>query len=179
MRIGELASRLRVNRKTIRYYEGIGLLPPAERTSAGYRVYTEADVERVAFIKSAQRLGVRLDEVREILAFRDRGELPCDYVRATVRRQVADIDQRIADLQRLRDDLVALDALADRLPEEGRVGAGAQDPGCPLIEHACGHAAEVGHLADTSGAMRPRREVRTGESATAEAGPHRARAVPR
>ncbi|CAM4090558.1 heavy metal-responsive transcriptional regulator [Nocardiopsis rhodophaea] len=181
VRIGELAAQLRVNPKTIRYYEGIGLLPPAERTAAGYRVYTEADAERVAFIKSAQRLGVRLDEIREILAFRDRGERPCGYVRATVLRQVADIDQRIADLQRLRDDLVALDALADQLPEQERAGseASGQDPGCPLIEHACGHNVEEGHLADTFGAIRQGRVVRTGESATAEAGSRRGRAVPR
>src|SRR3546814_457103 len=81
MRIGELAARLAINTKTIRYYEGIGLLPPPDRTASGYRAYDEDDVERLTFIKTAQRLGITLDEIREILAFRERGERPCEYVR--------------------------------------------------------------------------------------------------
>ncbi len=76
MRIGELGERLGVNTKTIRYYESIGLVPEPERTSSGYRIYSEADVERLVFIKSAQRLGLALDEVREILALRERGRRP-------------------------------------------------------------------------------------------------------
>ncbi|MFB7116162.1 MerR family DNA-binding protein [Streptomyces sp. NPDC056291] len=55
-----------------------------ERTPSGYRVYTDADAERLRFIKSAQRLGLSLDDIREILAFRDRGELPCGHVRHLV-----------------------------------------------------------------------------------------------
>src|SRR5690606_16567547 len=73
MRIGELAERLGVNPKTIRYYESIGLLSPPERTPAGYRIYGEDALERLTFIKTAQRLGITLDETREILALRDRG----------------------------------------------------------------------------------------------------------
>lgn len=129
MRIGELAERLGVNPKTIRYYESIGLLSPPERTPAGYRIYGEDALERLTFIKTAQRLGITLDEIREILALRDRGEPPCGYVRDVLRQQVADLDLRLVELQRLRDELVALDEIADRLPEPG--------PGhCRLIEHA-------------------------------------------
>lgn len=128
MRIGELADRLGINPKTIRYYEGIGLLRDPERTAAGYRVYEEADVERVTFIKTAQRLGITLDEIREILAFRESGEQPCGFVREVLRREVAEMNQRIADLTTLRDELVVLDRLADELPDSGR-GA------CRLIDH--------------------------------------------
>jgi DNA-binding transcriptional MerR regulator len=128
MRIGELAAQLGLNPKTIRYYEDIGLLPEPERTPSGYRVYGDADVERLTFIKTAQRLGMALDEVGEILALRDRGEQLCGYVRAVLRRQVADIDRRMAELATLRQQLVALDEAADRLPDAG--------PGrCRLIDH--------------------------------------------
>ncbi len=84
MRIGELADQLGINTKTIRYYEEIGLVPRAPRTPSGYRDYREADVARLAFIKSAQRLGLSLEEVREILSLRERGEAPCAYVRDVI-----------------------------------------------------------------------------------------------
>lgn len=133
MRIGELAERLGLNPKTIRYYESIGLLPEAERTPSGYRLYTEADVERLGFIKAAQRLGITLDEIREILALRDRGQRPCGYVRDVLRREVGVIGQRLVELRKLRQELVELDALAEELPETGHV--------CELIEHVRARAA--------------------------------------
>lgn len=80
----------------IRYYESIGLLPQPQRTATGYREYGSADADRPIFVKTAQRLGMSLDDIREIFAFRDRGEPPCAYVRAVLDEQVADIDQRIA-----------------------------------------------------------------------------------
>jgi DNA-binding transcriptional MerR regulator len=132
MRIGELAGRVGVNPKTIRYYEQIGLLPEPQRLPSGYRRYAEDDVARLVFIKTAQRLGIALDEIREILALRDRGRRPCAFVRGVLRREVADFDQRIAELDHLREELVRLDALAADMAEEG--GA-AGEAICPLIEH--------------------------------------------
>jgi DNA-binding transcriptional MerR regulator len=143
MRIGQLADRLRLNPKTIRYYEAIGLIPLAERTASGYRIYDESDEQLVAFIKTAQRLGISLKEIREILDFRDRGEQPCAYVRAVLRREVNEIDERIVELQRLREELAALDSLADTLPDDAAV--------CRLVEHRLGR--EV-----TDGAARGRTE---------------------
>ncbi|MBW3651219.1 MAG: heavy metal-responsive transcriptional regulator [Actinobacteria bacterium] len=128
MRIGELAHRLGVNTKTIRYYESIGLLPEPERTASGYRVYHEGDVERLEFIKSAQRLGLALDEVREILALRERGEAPCNYVRALISQEVVEIDQRLEELRGLRQELVALERRAQD-------SAGVNGVICGLIEH--------------------------------------------
>lgn len=128
MRIGELGDRLGVNPKTVRYYESIGLLPEPERTPSGYRVYDESDVERIRFIKTSQRLGITLDEIKEILALRERGEAPCGYVRRILAKEVADIDRRIAELQRLREELVTLEAVAEELPAtDARV--------CALIDH--------------------------------------------
>ncbi|MBN8785385.1 MAG: heavy metal-responsive transcriptional regulator [Terrimonas ferruginea] len=134
MRIGELADQLGLNTKTIRYYESIGLLPEPARTPSGYRDYDDRAGERLRFIRTAQRLGITLDEIREILAFRDRGDQPCGYVREVLRRQVDEIDERIAELRQLRRELVTLDDIADQLPDPG--------PGqCRLIEHVRQHDA--------------------------------------
>jgi DNA-binding transcriptional MerR regulator len=129
MRIGELAGRVGVNPKTIRYYESIGVLPEPERTASGYRDYDEGYVDRLTFVRTAQRLGIMLDEVREILTFRQRGEAPCGYVRQVLDTQVASIDRRIAELQQMRSQLVELVAEADSLPPAAAGGT------CRLIEH--------------------------------------------
>jgi DNA-binding transcriptional MerR regulator len=126
--IGELADRLGLNTRTIRYYESIELLPEPERSTSGYRVYDEGDVDRLGFIKSAQRLGLALDEIREVLAFRDRGEAPCEYVSGLITKEVTDIDRRLKELRHLRRELVALKARAGEV--DGRSGRI-----CGLIEH--------------------------------------------
>ena len=117
MRIGELAGRLNLNPKTLRYYESIGLLAEPDRTESGYRDYSEDDLERVQFVKSAQRLGLSLDEIKEILAFRDRGELPCDYVLAVIEREAEDLTRRIREMKQLRDDLRILKGKAQKIPK--------------------------------------------------------------
>jgi DNA-binding transcriptional MerR regulator len=118
MRIGELAGRLRLNPRTLRFYESVGLLPEPDRTPGGYRDYRAADLERVRFIKSAQRLGLSLDDIKEILAFKDRDELPCDYVLAVIDREADALDQRIAELERLRKELRSLRSRARRIPKQ-------------------------------------------------------------
>ena len=128
MLIGELANEVGVNAKTIRYYEDIGLLPTPPRTASGYRVYEAEDVARLRFIRSAQQLDLRLDEIAEILALRDRGEVPCGYVREVAELRLAELDARIAQMRDARDDLAALLADADAR------AAGVADF-CPLIEH--------------------------------------------
>lgn len=128
MRIGVLAERLGINPKTIRYYESIGLLPTPARRPSGYREYGEEDAERLAFVRTAQRFGLRLDQIREILAFRERRERPCAFVLDAVRRELADLDQRIAELQRTRAELGNLLARAEALPSgDARY--------CDLLEH--------------------------------------------
>ncbi len=95
----------------------------------GYRVYGDEDAERLAFVRTAQRFGLSLDQIGEILAFRDRGERPCDFVLGAVRREVADLGQRIAGLQATREELGRLLASAESQPptDGGRF--------CELLEH--------------------------------------------
>ncbi|MBW3638597.1 MAG: heavy metal-responsive transcriptional regulator [Actinobacteria bacterium] len=134
MRIGELAGRLGLNTKTIRYYEQIGLVPAAPRTSSGYRDYTESDASRLVFIKSAQRLGLSLGEISEILSLRDQGRAPCGYVRDVIAEQLRTVDTRIAELLALRGELRELHATAAQMPE-------LQGATCRIIEHARASAA--------------------------------------
>lgn len=124
MFIGDLAKRTSLTVKTVRYYEAVGILSRPARTPAGYRVYGKQDEERLRFVKAAQRIGLHLDDIREILAFRDRGEAPCAFVRGRIRQEAAGLDQRIEELKRLREELRALDRVADTLPPD------AYDDGC-------------------------------------------------
>ena len=108
MTIGHLAGRLGINPRTIRYYERIGLLPEPDRTGAGYRLYGPGDQERVQFIKSAQRVGLNLGEIKEILAFRDRGEAPCNYVASVIEQRLSEVNQRLRELRDFRRELTEL-----------------------------------------------------------------------
>lgn len=108
LRIGELSDRTGVPCKTIRYYEEIGLLPPARRAQNSYRVYDDEDVERLRFIRGASVLGFTLDEIAEVLAFRDRGEPPCSYVMTLLRERVDKIEDEIRTLEWLHAELEAL-----------------------------------------------------------------------
>jgi DNA-binding transcriptional MerR regulator len=124
--LGQAAAAAGVTRKAIRVYETRGLLPPAERTAAGYRLYNDADVEILTFIRRARTLGLSLDDIATILAIRRGGATPCGTVRELLDAQVADIDQTIADLQALRAALVETSRGADTAARPGAV--------CPIID---------------------------------------------
>ncbi len=132
MQIGVLAKQAGLNPRTIRYYEQIGVLPSAPRTQSGYRQYTDQDRERLAFIRNAQTLSVTLDEVREVLAFRDRGVSPCPYVLKLIDAKVEEIQDRIKGLQLLAGDLRRLRRAAARIPRS-RVAAKARF--CHILEN--------------------------------------------
>lgn len=130
MFIGDLARRLGVSVKAVRYYEAVGILLPAGRTPSGYRLYTEQDAQRLRFVKAAQAIGFRLDDIREVLAFRDRGEAPCGYVRERIRQEAAGLDRKIAEMQSLREELRGLDRIATALPAD----ASDEDCVCHIIQ---------------------------------------------
>jgi DNA-binding transcriptional MerR regulator len=108
MRIGELAEQAGVTPRTIRYYEDLGLLGPNEREGHGFRYYTETELTRLKKIDALKQLGLSLEEVGEILP------LYCDdptgvrgkrRVLEILQRNLAEIDEKIDSLQRLRVDL--------------------------------------------------------------------------
>ena len=117
MRIGEVAGRTGVPPKTIRFWEDQRLLPPPARTPAGYRDYDPAIVERLAFVRHAQAAGLTLQAIRQVLEVRDGGQPPCVHVTGLIAQRLAEVEARLAELARTRDQLAAL---------AGR--AAAQDP---------------------------------------------------
>ncbi len=130
MRIGELGKRAGVTPDTIRYYEREGLLGPPARTPAGYRDYDETALEDLRFIKKGQTLGLRLTDVREVMAITSGGELPCDHVRATITARLQEVDEKIGELQALRSTLMEAFTRLDTLTEPA---AGCR---CAIIESA-------------------------------------------
>jgi MerR family mercuric resistance operon transcriptional regulator len=110
MTVSMLADRVGVGPDTIRYYERVGLLPTPVRTPAGYRQYDESVVDRLRFIRGAQRLGLRLREIADLLAIRDRGACPCGHTEAVVRQRIAELDAEIARLVEVRQELTRLAA---------------------------------------------------------------------
>ena len=114
MQIAQLSGRTGVPKKTIRYYEDIGVMPIASRNDSGYRVYTDDAVGRLGFVRAAQSVGLTLGEIREVLAFRDRGETPCRHVARLIDQHAADLAERIAALQAMQQDLQRLAQRAQR-----------------------------------------------------------------
>ena len=113
--IGDLSSRTRETVKTLRYWTDQGLLE-AERGANNYRYYPPDTPQRVAFIRSAQALGFTLADIGDILRLREAGVVPCDHVRADLRKQLAGVRERLAELQTLERELSARLAWADADP---------------------------------------------------------------
>lgn len=115
MWIGGFAEVSGVPAKTIRYYESVGLLPEPGRLENGYRDYDASAVKRLEFIRSAQAIGLTLGEIRGILDFRDRGDVPCAHVAELIDRRAGDVSAQIAALERVRTELDRLARRARRL----------------------------------------------------------------
>jgi DNA-binding transcriptional MerR regulator len=101
-----------VSRKTIRYYEQVGILPPPKRSDSRYRLYSETDVRRVELIRRAQLLDMSLPEVRELVE--RASNVTCndfqDSFLKVIRLKLEEVDKRIADLHHLKADLERLEA---------------------------------------------------------------------
>jgi DNA-binding transcriptional MerR regulator len=103
--VSTLGAEVGLSAATVRYYEHLGLLPAPERTAAGYRQYQQDAISRLRFIKSAQRVGLRLREIAELLAICDQGLCPCGHSEALLRTRMAEIDAQVAALQAVRAEL--------------------------------------------------------------------------
>ncbi|MDP8938297.1 MAG: heavy metal-responsive transcriptional regulator [Actinomycetota bacterium] len=118
--VSRLADRVGTSPDTVRYYERIGLLPEPDRSASGYRVYDDDAVERVQFIKHAQRFGLRLDEIAELLEIREQGLCPCGHTRRLLERRLVQLDDDMAAMARLRGDIAhMLEALPPRSGGDG------------------------------------------------------------
>jgi DNA-binding transcriptional MerR regulator len=109
MRIGKLTERAMVTARTVRYYESIKLIPPGERVGNGQSYYPEETVARLKKIEQLKRLGLSLDEVREVidLYFTDlSGRSPKRKVLAILRQHLAVVDGKLAEFGNFRAELL-------------------------------------------------------------------------
>ena len=123
-KIGDLAAAAGVRRDTVRYYERTGLLPNPERTGAGYRLYGDADLARLNFIRSAQGLGFTLAETSELLALKASDAARASAVLEITHEKIREAEMRI---QRLTDIRNVLRMLADDCPADAPVSD------CPIL----------------------------------------------
>jgi DNA-binding transcriptional MerR regulator len=100
--VGAIAKKAGVGVQTLHYYERIHLLPRPARSDTNYRVYSDADLRRVRFIKKAQAVGFTLAEIKEILELKSYGRAPCRKVTELGEKHLRDVDARLAQLRRYR-----------------------------------------------------------------------------
>ncbi len=124
MNIGEVAKRSGVSAKMIRHYESLGLLPAAHRTEAGYRCYGESAVRELTFIRHARELGFPLRQIEQLLLLWRNESRRSAEVRALALQQVAELEQKISQLQQMRDSLLEVVDLCH--------GDGSAD--CPILQ---------------------------------------------
>jgi DNA-binding transcriptional MerR regulator len=106
--IGELSRRTGVKITTIRYYEGIGLMPEAPRTASKRRLYDSRAVDRLGFIRHARELGFEVDVIRELLDLSAQPQRSCAKVDALARAHLTAVASRLERLQALKKELEAM-----------------------------------------------------------------------
>jgi MerR family copper efflux transcriptional regulator len=121
--IGEVTRRLNISADTLRYYEKIHLLPPIARNASGLRSYCDKDLSRLKFIKRAQRMGFSLEEISQLLIFREGPQQAKPEIRQMAGDKLSDIEDNLQELKILRDELTLLISLC----------TGSKD-GCPIID---------------------------------------------
>ena len=128
MNIGEAARASGVSAKMIRHYEENGFIPRATRTASGYRVYAEADVHVLRFIRRSRDLGFSLAEIKALLGLWGNRRRASADVKRLASKHVAELDAKIAELQAMRKTLVDL----------ARHCHGDHRPDCPILEDLAG-----------------------------------------
>ena len=121
---GELARRSGCNLETIRYYEGIKLLPEPARTESGHRLYSIDDQRRLRFILRSRELGFTIDEIRSLLSLVDSGAYTCGEIHALTQEHLNSVSQKIADMKKLERTLKKI----------SKNCAGGTQPDCPIVE---------------------------------------------
>jgi MerR family copper efflux transcriptional regulator len=144
MNIGEASKASGVTAKMIRYYESVNLIPPVERSGAGYRRYSQRDLDTLRFIRRARDFGVPMDRVKLLVGLWQDNDRPSREVKAIALRQVAELDAKIAELTAMRD---ALAALADSCRGDSR-------PDCPILRDLAGVSISPSHPGAASGSAK-------------------------
>lgn len=106
--IGQLSETAQTPAATIRYYEKIGLLESPSRSVGNYRLYGSGDVARLTFVRRAREIGFTIDQVRSLLAFSDRSDGDCCAVTTLTERHLVEVEQKIRDLNLLKEHLARL-----------------------------------------------------------------------
>lgn len=122
--IGALANEVGLAAETLRYYERLGLIEPSRRTAANYRLYNAAAARRLRFIRRAQALGFSLAEIGELLSLHEHPDADMGDVKQMAEHKIADIDEKMADLARMK---AGLETLAERCPGHGSTAE------CPIL----------------------------------------------
>lgn len=125
LRIGQVAKEAGVTVETVRFYESRALIPEPPRSNAGYRLYTADDVKRVRFIQRAKELGFSLKDIQSLLALRNEPGTTCAAIKARTVNKIAEVDEKIRDLTRIRG---ALSDLADQCVSEANLSE------CPILD---------------------------------------------
>lgn len=103
--IGAAAARTRIKVPTIRYYEEIGLLPSPPRTESNRRLYGDAEIGKLNFIRHSRELGFEIENIRELLSMAAEPQASCHQADSIARSHLSEIDRRIASLQALKGEL--------------------------------------------------------------------------
>jgi MerR family mercuric resistance operon transcriptional regulator len=122
--IGELAKATGCKIETIRFYERIGILPPAPRSEGGHRIYDQVQMKRLNFVCRSRALGFSLRQVRDLLSLVDGGSNSCAEIKALTLDHLAEVRHKIADLQRMEAVLA----------ETAAKCVGNDLPDCPIAE---------------------------------------------
>jgi MerR family mercuric resistance operon transcriptional regulator len=122
--IGVLSTETGVNIETIRYYEKIGLMPAPPRTEGRQRVYDNAHLKRLTFIRRGRELGFSLDQIRELLGLVRGHDLTCAEVKAMTEEHVTEIRRKVKDLKKLERVLTDLAVKC----------SGNAVPDCPILD---------------------------------------------
>ncbi|MHA6631905.1 MerR family DNA-binding protein [Pseudonocardia sichuanensis] len=118
--VGRAAALTGLSPKAVRLYERKGLLPEAERTESGYRLFNPDDLAVLHFIRQAKALDLTLEEIKDVLDLQRCGEQPCERVTAILDEHIAEIDRKLADLRRLRRSLLGARHAAHTARRDGR-----------------------------------------------------------
>ncbi len=103
--IGQLARSVGVPISTVRYYERAGLLKPEARTGGNYRVYSQHSLERMQFIRSAQAVGLSLDDIEKMLDIAHGSEQPCDEIVTLAQQRLDEVREKLKDLKTVEKTL--------------------------------------------------------------------------